>query len=141
MKNELDIVSIINPTAEDFTWNYNGEPYTILANETKSFVKPVAYHLAKHLSTKMIVENGMMGMSKEDEKNPHASIHFKIAQLEVNDTAERRVALYQIFGNENTVIDMIQTYPFKGFIGDMEMYKRFVDKDKRDKKEKSNTVV
>ena len=41
-------------------------------------------------------------------------------------------------GNENTVVDMIQAYPFKGFIGDMEMYKRFVEKDK---KEKSKTVV
>ena len=54
---ELDTIVLTNPTSKDFTHNFNGEPYTINAGETKAFAKFVGYHLAKHLSTKMIEES------------------------------------------------------------------------------------
>jgi len=131
---KLEVLSITNPTSADFTWNYNGEPYTIKAKETTSFFKPVAFHLAKHLSTKMIVDDAKSNLTKKEEETPNAAAHVKIAQLGTYDTHERRIALYQIFRNENLVIDLITRYPFKGFIGDMEMYKKFVAKEQEKKK-------
>ena len=127
---ELESVEITNPTSDDFTWRYNGSPYTIKAGEKRAFAKPVAYHLAKHLSTKM-VENEVT-VNKKDLENPNAAIHVKIAQLNTYDTHERRIALYQIFGDEKRVTDLITRYPFKGFIGDMEAYKSFVEKAQKE---------
>ena len=123
---QYDSIEINNPTSEDFTWNYNGEPYTIKAGETKGFVTHVAFHLAKHLSTKMIQEDEKSKMTKKDRDNPNAGIHRKISQLAIYDTHERRTALYKILSNENLVIECLKRYPFKDFIGDMEIYKKFV---------------
>lgn len=124
----LEILEITNPTSQDFTWRYNGEPYTIHSKETKGFAKPVAFHLAKHLSTHMIVEETSAKVTKKETENPHAAVHVKIAQLSTYDTHERRIALYKIFANEDLVVQTLQRYPFKGFIGDMELYKAFVTK-------------
>lgn len=128
---ELESVEITNPTSEDFTWRYNGSPYTIKAGERKAFAKPVAYHLAKHLSTKMIEQEAVSKMTKKDIENPNAAIHVKVAQLNTYDTHERRIALYQIFGDEKRTTDLITRYPFKGFIGDMEVYRSFVEKQQK----------
>ena len=78
---KLESVEITNPTSEDFTWRYNGSPYTIKAGERKAFAKPVAYHLAKHLSTKMVEQEAISKMTKKDLENPNAAIHVKVAQL------------------------------------------------------------
>ena len=127
---ELEVIEITNPTSEDFSWRYNGELFTIKSNETRGYEKPVGFHLAKHLSTKIVVADAKKEMTKADEKNPNASIHFKIAQLSTSDTHERRIALYKILGNENRVVEVISHYPFKGFIGDMDVYQKFVEKSK-----------
>src|SRR3990167_10604417 len=129
-KQELEVIEITNPTSEDFSWRYNGEPYTIKAGETRSFAKPIAFHLAKHLSTMMVVKDEEKNMTKADKLNPNASIHIKIAQLSTSDTHERRIALYKILGDENRVVEVISHYPFKGFIGDMDVYQKFVEKSK-----------
>jgi len=127
---DLESVNITNPTDADFTWRFNGTPYTILAKETKQFAKPVAYHLAKHLSIQMTVSDLMKTATKKDLDNPNAAIHVKVAQLSTYDTHERRIALYKILGDENRVTEAIQRYPFKGFIGDMNIYQEFVEKGK-----------
>uniref|UniRef100_A0A6H1ZVL5 Uncharacterized protein n=1 Tax=viral metagenome TaxID=1070528 RepID=A0A6H1ZVL5_9ZZZZ len=132
---ELDTINIINPTSEDFTWKYNGEPYTITAGETQTFVKRVAFHLAKHLSTQMIQNDEKKKMTKKDKDDPHARIHLKIAQLTIYDTHERRIALYKILKDINLVQEVIQVYPFKGFIGEMDLYKEFVNKNTNIKSE------
>lgn len=130
MAQELDLssVEITNPTSEDFTWRYNGTAYTVKAGERKAFAKPVSFHLAKHLSTKMIVEDAQKKMTKTDEKTPNAAIHMKISQLGTYDTPERRIALYKIFGGVEHVTAVITHYPFKGFIGEMNDYQSFVTK-------------
>lgn len=48
---ELDYtaVSFTNPLSDDFTWEWGGKPYTILAGETKPYPRFLAKHLAKHL--------------------------------------------------------------------------------------------
>lgn len=130
---EHDAIEMHNPTAEDFSWRFNGELYTILAGERKSFSKFVAFHLAKHLSTKMVVEDAEKGVSKkalEDRTNP---IHSQISQLNVYDTPERRIALYKIFENRDLVESVILKYPFKGLIGDMKLYDIFIEKAEKSK--------
>ena len=128
---DLSVVEITNPTSEDFGWRWNGEMYTIEAGETKGFARPVAYHLAKHLSGKMISEAALKGVSKKDMDNPNAAIHVHVAQLNSYDTHERRIALYQILKDGQKVLQVIQRYPFKGFIGNMSEYEAFVEKSSK----------
>lgn len=128
---DLESVELTNPTDADFTWRYNGIPYTILAKETKQFAKPVAYHLAKHLSTNMVTDELMKTATKKDMDNPNAAIHVKAAQLTTYDTHERRIALYKILKDESKVPAVVQRYPFKGFIGDMNIYQEFVQKKEK----------
>lgn len=127
---EHDAVFITNPTSEDFTHNFNGEPYTIKAGEVKSFSKFVTFHLAKHLSTKIITKDLEAKMTKKEREDRAAPIHGKIAQLNIYDTHERRIALYRILGNKDLAQMVIAQYPFKGFIGEMSEYEEFVRKSK-----------
>ena len=122
----LESVEITNPTAEDFTWRYNGTPYTIAKGETKAFARPVAYHLAKHLAIKTIVDSASAKITKKEQENPNAAIHVKIAQLATYDTHELRIMLYKILKDGDSVLNVIKGYPFKGFIGEMSLYEDFV---------------
>src|SRR3990167_602183 len=117
---ELDAVKIKNPTNEDFTWRYNGEPYMVKANEEKSFAKYVAFHLAKHLSSKMIND----AITPDERKDPARSLEF--AHRQVYDNQHRRIALYKILGDKSLVEEVIKAYPFKGFVGEMKEYQDFV---------------
>lgn len=130
---EFDIVKISNPTSEDFTWNYNGEPYTVKAGETKEFSKHVGFHLAKHLSSKMIdvefVEKNKKFFYGNAQQDPRVrQVQAEHAQLMVFDNPKRRIALYKIMGEEKLAQDVIAAYPFKGFIGEMKEYIDFVAK-------------
>lgn len=127
-KLDLTVVEIINPTSEDFSWRWNGDPYSIKSGEKKAFAKPVAYHMAKHLSSKMISDDAIKGVSKKDIDSPNAAIHVKVAQLHTYDTHERRIALFKILNDSQKVVEVIQRYPFKGFIGEMPLYQQFVEK-------------
>ena len=131
-KEDLSTIEITNPTSENFTWNYNGEPYTINANQTAIYAKPVAYHLAKHLSTTMIVGDVKAKMTKKEMENKNAPIHVKISQLSIYDTHERRIALYKILKKGDLVLDLITRYPFKGFIGEMSEYQKFVESSEKE---------
>lgn len=125
---ELNVIEITNPTSSDFSWAYNGEKFTVKAGEKIGFAGSVSLHLAKHLSTKMICDEAMSKATKADLKNPNAAVHTKVSQLSTYDTHERRIALYKIFGNIDTVVKVIEKYPFRGFIGDMDEYQKFVEK-------------
>jgi len=125
---ELNVIEITNPTSKDFSWAYNGEKFTVKAGEKKGFAGAVSLHLAKHLSTKMICDEALSKATKTDLKSPNAAIHTKISQLSTYDTHERRIALYKILGNIDTVIKVIEKNPFKGFIGEMDEYQKFVEK-------------
>lgn len=136
-KEDLTSVSITNPTGEDFTWNYNGEPYTVKAGEQAAFAKPVSYHLAKHLSTTMVVGELEKKMTKKDRETPNAAIHVKLSQLGVYDTPERRIALYQILGDPEMVMELVGRYFHKGSLGDMGVYKTHVEKQEGKQKKES----
>ena len=117
---ELDTVMLYNPTNEDFTHNFNGEPYTVATKESKSFVKKVGFHLAKHLATKMIYDD----VSEKDRKDPAKA--NQISQRLVYDNEFLRINLYKIFKDVNLVQGVIMSYPYKGWIGDMKTYEKFV---------------
>lgn len=143
---EHDSVFLHNPTKEDFEWKFNGEFYRIKAGDIKSFSKFVSFHLAKHLSTKMIEDEAYMGIPKKDLADIKAPIHSKISQLNVYDTTERRIALFKILQNEDLVSQVILTYPFKGFVGEMKFYEDFVKKfrgikeENQDESKESNNL-
>jgi len=127
---ELDTVELTNPTTEDFTWNYNGEPYTIAAKEKKHFAKYVGLHLAKHLSTQIIQREALEKTTQAERDRallqPNERFNLRLAQLAVYDTPERRIALYKMFQRKDLVQELITLYPFKGFIGDMNIYDEYV---------------
>lgn len=117
---ELDTIRLKNPTNKDFTWKYNGEPYTIKANEEKAFAKFVGFHLAKHLSSQMMNDE----VPAEDKKDPNKSL--ELAHRMVYDNPRRRIALYKILQDTGLVQEVIKAYPFKGFVGEMSEYEEFV---------------
>ena len=125
---EHDAVFLKNPTDENFAWKFNGQEYNVKAGEIKSFSKFVTFHLAKHLSTKMITESVERKLTKKQLENRNDPVHTQLSQLNIYDTHERRIALFKILGNEFLVEQVISQYPFKGFIGDMSVYKDFVQK-------------
>jgi hypothetical protein len=50
----LEPTDVFNPLSEDFTWTWDGNPYTIPAKSKKSFPEFLARHLAKHLARKIV---------------------------------------------------------------------------------------
>lgn len=127
---ELESVIVTNPTSEDFTRRWNGEPYTIVAGETKGFAAPVSFHLAKHLSTSMLEKDfpRKKKFLNEQEKNTES---LKFSNLILFDNAKRRIALFKILNDVKMVMEVIAAYPFKGFmegefLGTMQEYKNFV---------------
>ena len=132
---EFDSVAVFNPTSEDFTHRYNGEPYTIPAKSEKAFSRDVAFHLAHHLSKKMIEAELRSSVTKrqfEDIKNP---VHTQISQALVYDTPKRRIALYKILRHIDIVVLAVMAYPYKGFVGEMSEYEDFVKKAEEKKAE------
>lgn len=53
----LEPTKIFNPLDEDFTWAFDGKPYTIPAKSTKEFPEFLARHIAKHLAQKIVYSN------------------------------------------------------------------------------------
>jgi len=124
---EFDTIELYNPTDEDFLWKFNGEQYILPASSSKAFAQFVGYHLAKHLSTKIIEREATEELKKKKEMTPQQR-GTAIAQRVVYDSHWRRIALYQILKDTELVEKCISLYPFKGFVGNMELYKEFVTK-------------
>lgn len=133
MARDLESVTIYNPTTENFSKRWNGELYSVLAGETKAYASPVSFHLAKHLSTKMM-ESEFPWKKKyaNDQERERESVRF--SQLMIFDNPKRRIALFKILRDVKAVEDVVAAYPFKGFLesevaGTMEEYKDFVRKN------------
>lgn len=132
---EFDLLTIKNPTSEDFTVNYNGEPYSIKAGEAKPFVHSIARHIAKYLSDKIL--------DKEFQKKRTETVYKNNPKLRENDpertqytmldNPQRRIALYTILESKTEIERTIKTYPqFRSsdtqdnFVGDISVYDAFV---------------
>jgi hypothetical protein len=120
---EFDSVILNNTTTEDFVHNFNGEPYTLPAESSRAFSKFVAFHLAKHLATKLVEAD-----ISEDEKKKNPSV---VTQRTVYDNPQLRIALYKILKDTKLVQDVIMAYPYKGFVGEMSIYQDYVEKSTR----------
>ena len=128
---EFDSILLFNPIDEDFVHNFNGEPYTLPAKGSKAFSKFVAFHLAKHLATKLVTSE-----IKEVDKKKNASI---TTQRIVYDNPYLRIALYKILKDVKIVQEVVQAYPYKGFVGEMEIYQTFVEKTEASTKQEKET--
>lgn len=132
---EYDGINISNPTGSKFTWKYNGEDYSVEAGETKPFSKAVGFHLAKHLSTQMLEEGNPVLRKKNATQQELSLDAIRHAQLTMYDNPKRRIALYDILGDVSLVAELLASYPFKAFIGDMKEYEEYVNKKTEKKKE------
>jgi hypothetical protein len=138
---ELDTVSVRNPSKDDFTVRFNGEPYTVLAGETKHYPLYLSFHIAKHLSDKLLQSELLKATKgKQDSQfSPHVS------QVMIYDTPKRRIALYDILKSKQLVEDCVKAFNFKGFIGEMSEYDDYVaqslPKATASKKPKGDEVI
>jgi len=55
-KNPQDVIVFCNIHKQDFTFNFDGNPYTIKSGETRFFPRFLAIHGAKHLIDKILNE-------------------------------------------------------------------------------------
>ena len=122
---ELDIITLFNPTNEDITQTFNGEDYTLKAKHTQPFAKFVGYHIAKYLAVRMVNES----FTNKEHMDPKKTT--QISQALVFDNPRLRIALYKILQSADEVQNVILRYPFKGFVGDMDIYKEFVDTEQK----------
>jgi hypothetical protein len=126
---ELDVIKVSNPLGEEFSCRFNGELYKVPAESEAFFPHFLAFHMAKHLSDKML--------SKEVEKTKKAKtdnpFNPKVAQVEIYDNPDRRIALYDILGTKELVEKCINAFPFKGFLGEMSDYDKYVEKKEKAK--------
>lgn len=121
LKSEFETITLYNPTSEDFTQKYNGEPYTIKAKSTKPFAQFIGFHIAKHLATTMVKDTFTLKERNDPKKTVMVTQHL------VYDNPRLRIALYEILKDTQLVQKVIMIYPYKGFIGDMDEYKKFVE--------------
>ena len=132
---ELDTLYVTNPTTDDFTVNFNGEPYMIGAGEKKAFPEFLGFHVAKHLSDKIIREK-ILKIRKKTTENPYRP---EVAQLQVYDNPTRRIALYDILQDKTLVERCVNAFPMKEFIGEIAEYDEYVSK-KEVKEEKAEVT-
>lgn len=121
---ELDTIAVVNPTKEEFVVRFNGEPYRIEAGETRTWPKFLAFHVAKHLSDKIIGKD----IAKVKAQKTDSPFRPQVGQLQLYDNPTRRIALYDILNDKLLVEECIKSYPFKGFIGEMKDYDDYVAK-------------
>lgn len=138
---ELDTLWVHNPLPQDFKWRYNGEMYSVPAENGKSFPQGLAFHMAKHLSDACLAPQ----WEKLQKEKASGEENQRVNQAVIYDTPQRRIALYDILGSKELVQECINAFNFKGFIGEMSVYDEYVEKEiaKKAKKEgkKEETVV
>jgi hypothetical protein len=123
MAERYDSIPVFNPLTEDFMVRFNGEPYSIREGETKNWPSFLAYHIAKHLSDKMLQPE----LLRIKEEGANVMYNPKNAQLMVYDNVSRRKALYDILQSKDEVERCLGAFNFKGFIGDMNEYDSYVE--------------
>lgn len=64
-ENEKELF-VYNPLSRDFTWNYDGQPYTIHSKENTKFKAPIAKLIGKHLINEYLQDK--KHISEEDRK-------------------------------------------------------------------------
>lgn len=125
---EYDTIEVFNPLDEEFATRFNGEIYRVPAKSGKFFPTFLAMHVAKKLSDK-ILEPLLVKLKKDSAKTDKSPFNPLNAQLMIYDNPERRISLYRVLRSKERVQACIQNFPFKGFIGEMSEYEKFVAKE------------
>lgn len=121
---ELDTILIKNPTKEEFQVRFNGEMYKLQALEERAYPEFLAFHIAKHLSDKMLGKD-VAKLKAKNKDNPYNPL---VGQMMVYDNPQRRMYLFDIFNSKEKVEACVNAYPFKGFIGEVSEYDAYVEK-------------
>ena len=120
---EFDTIPLFNPLTEQFMVRFNGEPYILQPKETTYFPKGLAFHIAKHLSERLLAPKQLSLKEKTGrEENP------LVGQLINYDNVDRRIALFDILGKVDVVESCIKACNLKGFIGNISEYDDYVSK-------------
>lgn len=146
----LDQIFICNPTDTDFEVQYDKEFYYLKAGEETTRVIDLAYHMAKHLSSRMLIKEfyEIHKVFVKNHKNltPHQvdqQLGTQKNMLVMQDCPERRIALYKILRSKDDVEAVLHAYPqFKtkrrkdktvefSVVGDISIYNEFVEKAER----------
>lgn len=140
---ELDQIRITNPTDEDITTYYNGEPYSLKAREERTEPQHLARHMAKQISDRE-VQNEVNEMWQKSLKTKTPLSDTLRAQYALNDNMIRRRWLYRCLRHKDQVLEVLKRYPqFKGFIGEENEFDMFVmqyeEEQKGSKKEEPPT--
>lgn len=118
---ELDSITVFNPTKEEFTATFNGEAYTIPAGAERAYPEFLAFHLAKHLSAKMLNDNEV-AKEKKTAKKGENPFNPRVGQYLIYDNPERRIYLFDILQSKTLVERALNAMNLKGFIGDIQKY-------------------
>lgn len=121
---EFESIKITNPTKQDFSVRYNGELYELHAGVTDSYPRAVAFHMAKHLTTRML-EPEAQKLREEFKESVYIP---QESTLMNHDNPSRRIALYDVLGNRGEVDKFFIAIPLKSFVGDMSIYDKHVEK-------------
>lgn len=124
---ELDTINVFNPTNEDFSVRFNGEMYSIGKQSEKAFPQFLGFHVAKHLSD-AVMKPDIIKLKAKKSDNPYMP---QVGQLVIHDNVVRRKALYDILRDKQLVQTCIESFPFKGFIGEMSEYDEYVAKKEK----------
>jgi hypothetical protein len=122
---EYETIEITNPTKEDFSCRFNGEMYSLHAGASRSYPRFLAFHIAKHLSNRMLQGEMDKLQKKHGETNPFVP---QIGILMNHDNPQRRAVLFDIFGSKEGVESCLAQLQFKSFVGDMSEYDAYVSK-------------
>ena len=124
---EFETTKVKNPLGEEFACRFNGEIYKIAADSEASFPTFLAFHIAKHLSDKILSKL----VEKEKKAKSDNPFNPKVGQIVIYDNPDRRISLYDILGTKELVEICINAFPFKGFIGEMSEYDNYVEKQEK----------
>lgn len=126
---EFDTIQVTNPLNENFEFRFNGELYTLKAKDTQEWMRALAFHCAKHLSSKLLVPEIKKLKDKRIKDKIENPFLPEVTLLTAYDNPKRRIALYKILQDKTLVQQCIDKYPFKSFVGDIGEYDSFVAKE------------
>lgn len=134
---EFETIKVVNPTKEEFSVRFNGEMYVLKAGEEKSYPSFLGLHIAKHLSDKILSVEAKK-LKEKNKENPYVP---EASQLMIHDNPKRRMSLFDILHSTDLVEQCILSFPFNGFVGEMETYSDYVvEKSKKIENEKNDSI-
>ncbi len=138
-RSEFDTLEVYNPMDVEFVCRFNGELYKLGAKSSKTYPQFLAFHIAKHLSDKLLEPELLALKRKNDESKRPTAYNPRNAQLIIYDNVSRRKTLYNVFRDKELALLCIKQFPFKDFIGNVAEWEEYVLKAETPKEVKVKT--